>query len=184
MKRWFTRILAVAQIGGGFFGIMLVIQQFTANNQNIMSTIINLAFAAIFAIGIIAGVALLEDYKAGISLSRFYQIIQIPLFSSPFLQYGLASGLFGTIRFGANSFNWDFAMGSRYTFFINGNASWTFGLNLAALFFFAYLLTLKTGRQIKVKLPPQQLHNEHIIDSPVRQSRKNEFLYTGASELR
>jgi hypothetical protein len=173
------RILAVAQIGGGFFGIMLVIQQFATNNQNAISTIINLAFAALFALGIIAGIALFEAPTTGVTLSRFYQILQIPLFSSPFLEYGFASGLFGTIRFSASSFNWNFAMGSRYILFINGNAPWTFGLNLVAVFFFVYLLTIKTGRQTQANLP-EQLHGYDVIDSPIRQSRTNEFLYAGA----
>lgn len=180
MNRWLMRILAVAQIGGGFLGITLVVQQFAANNQNHISATINLAFAALFAVGIIAGVALLEDYKAGVSLSKCYQLLQIPLLSSPLFEYGLACGLFGTIRFGAGGFTWNFAMGSRYIFFINGNAPWNFGLNLVAVLFFVYLLTIKTDTTIRAKLQTEESDNYEINTSPVRSSRKNEFLYSGA----
>lgn len=181
MSWWLRRIIAVAQIGGGFMGSTLIIVSLMSEKQDNISGSIQLFFAALFGFGIIAGVALIESSKYGILLSKIYQVIQIPILTSPIVQYAFCSGLFGTVNFSANGFNWDLFVGSRYVFFIGADVSFGFGLNLVAIFFFLALVKMNHEKRRSKIMYTEQLQNQDVTISPVRRSRKNEYLYAGSA---
>jgi len=94
MNRWIRRVLVVLEVGGGFAGISILLfsRQWNASVPVTVWTLSSL-FALLFFFGIVAGLALMEAPKLGITLSAVYQALQTPAISSPVLTYSAFSGL-------------------------------------------------------------------------------------------
>jgi formate/nitrite transporter FocA (FNT family) len=87
MNCWLRRLIAVIQIGGGFMGIIITLQALANGDKDSLYITSNIVFAMFFVLGIAAGAALLESAPLGLFLSKIFQLIQIPVISSPFFQY-------------------------------------------------------------------------------------------------
>jgi hypothetical protein len=145
MNKWMKRLLVVFQIGGSFAGLVINLQYLVARDVPVSSAILGLIFTAIFVFGIIAGVALIENERAGIVLSRIFQGMQIPFLSSGIIVYKFSCGLgFYLIRLemGMGHDHW-FGFGCHYALHLFRESPWAIGVNVVALVFFIYLVRLR-----------------------------------------
>lgn len=142
MRKYIIYFLIILQVGGGFMGIWSVLTT-TQWYRHLPIHLWIFVFlpVSMFFLGIIAGLAFLEKPKLGIALSSIYQMLQIPIVSSPLLSYRFLSGLILGIgwsknkpvvlaEFGASII----VMGFRNT------DQWIIGVNMLALFLLIYLL--------------------------------------------
>ena len=135
----------VFQIGGSFAGLVINLQYLVAGELQIGSVVHCLIASAILVFGIIAGVALIENERAGIVLSQIFQGMQIPSLSSGIIVYRFCCGLgFYLIRqeMGMGHYHW-FRLGYHYTLLLFCEAPWGIGVNVVALVFFIYLVRLR-----------------------------------------
>lgn len=141
MNKWLKGCLVLFQIGGGLLGIGLIGRVLLAGNLAPIAKIVNLAFIAVFAFGVLAGVAIIKKPKLGLILSLVFQGIQIPVYLTPALSYVLSSGAFVHIFRHETGWGTRFALlGSRFYFYINGGDPRCVGVNIVALVLFIFLI--------------------------------------------
>jgi hypothetical protein len=146
MNKWMKRLLVVFQIGGGFAGLVVGAQYLFMSDASVTSVIICLIFSTIFVFGIVTGLVLIENERVGILLSQIFMGIQIPLLSSPIIEYKLISGLGVVVFFQAAKVGLNSWLGCHYTFYLFREAPWGIGMNLVALMFFIYLARLRKSK--------------------------------------
>src|SRR5260370_343263 len=97
MNIWFRRFLVVLTIGGGFLGVVILVDAlFAAKNTPLSGYVMIPLFIALYIYGIFAGIRLSEDaFHYGHVL--FFYALQVPFFSSPILVYRFACGFHATI---------------------------------------------------------------------------------------
>ena len=141
MNKWLRTVLLLLQIGGGVLGFVIIGRVLWETDQTRATVMYNAAFLVVFAFGILAGVALITRPGLGIVLSLIFQGIQIPLFASPAVYYKMFSGTFFNVYWHANGWGTDFAfLTSGFHFYLNGQQSLFFGVNILALVLFVLLL--------------------------------------------
>lgn len=145
MNRWIRRLLLVAEIGGGFLGLALVLHTLMAKPVNTVTAVVSAIFSGLFLFGIIAGLALVERPALGLRLSAVYQALQVPVFASPLVTYLFMSGLMvGVVVRPQNGFpnlSANLYFGSQFQFFIHQSAPLQVGINLVPV---ALLIALRS----------------------------------------
>lgn len=142
MQIWLKRLLLVFEIGGGFLGLAMTAQNlFTSEAEKLVLTP-GIGFGLLYLFGIIAGLVLAENERAGILLSLIYHALQVPVFASSYLTYSFSSGFCLNIWLGAESTGTNFYLGSHFAFYVLSEMPWSFGLNLFAVIVFMYLLII------------------------------------------
>jgi hypothetical protein len=140
MNKWIKRLLLIFEIGGGFLGLALIAKGVAASEITPVFIMLNVIFAGLFSLGIVAGLALVEKPHLGLRLSLIYQALQIPMFASPVITYILTSGFMvgvylqlvtGQFKFGAN-----FNLGSQFQFHLFKDMPWLLGVNIVAVVLF------------------------------------------------
>ena len=132
MNIWFRRFLVVLTIGGGFLGVVILVDTlFTAQNTPVLVYAIFAFLIALYIYGIFAGIRLSEDAnRYGYVL--FFYALQVPFLSSPILVYRFACGFHATIWVIGFSIGWMFRLGSDCQLTILQPNSWGGGVNLFA----------------------------------------------------
>ena len=134
MNKWLRAFLLLLQIGGGVIGFVIIGRVLLQTDQTQVTVMFNVAFLAVFAFGILAGIALIMKPGLGLVLSLIFQGIQIPLFASPAVSYNMFAGGFFNIYWYQNGWGTDFAfLASRFYFYINGQQPLFLGVNILAL---------------------------------------------------
>ena len=136
-------MLIVLEVGGGFMGFSVLIVSLMNTGIPASSWIfpILILTGAMFLFGIVAGLALLERPRFGVTMSAVYQAFQIPILSSPLLTYTLVSGLQIGVGWFKVRLALFFEFGARCTFFLFRRSDpWIIGVNMLALALFVYLL--------------------------------------------
>jgi hypothetical protein len=144
MRKCILYFVIVLEVGGGFMGFWSLFRSWlmdTSTPTPPFDLIFPIFIGALFLFGIAAGLAFVEKPQWGIAMSAVYQMLQIPILSSPVITYKLVSGLqlgIGCIE-GKTAFMTEF--GARCTFSIlRRTDSWVVGINLLALALFVFLL--------------------------------------------
>jgi hypothetical protein len=161
MNIWFRRFLVVLTIGGGFLGVVILVDTlFAAQNTPVFAYAIFAVLIAFYTYGIFAGIRLSEDARHYGHVLFFYAL-QVPFFSSPILLYRFACGFHATIWVVGFSFGWMFRLGSDCQLAILQPNSWGAGVNLfAAAILFALVVHFFSDED---KVPTQ---GQPVTDPP------------------
>lgn len=139
MNKFFTNILIILEVGGGFMGFSVILASQPWNKH--INPFVYSGASLLFMFGIFAGLALIKESRCGIVSSAIYQALQVPFISSHVISYNILSGIklvVGVLR-GMPYVTID--IGARVIIVFGGETdSWGFGINLIALILFVYLI--------------------------------------------
>lgn len=93
MRTILFRLIGILEVAGGLYGIAVMLRRllpFGASHANLVAVI----GLAVFIFVLLAGVELLGGSERGVRLSRWAQLLQLPLIALPVFSYGLHSGAF------------------------------------------------------------------------------------------
>jgi len=141
MNIWFRRFLAVMTIGGGFLGVVILVDTlFVAQKTPVFGYAMIAVLIALYIYGIFAGIRLSEN-GSHYGQVLFFYALQVPFFSSPILLYRFACGFHAMIWVVGFSIGWMFRLGSDCQLAILQPNSWGGGVNLfAAAILFALVI--------------------------------------------
>ncbi|MHC4727724.1 MAG: hypothetical protein ACYS17_10915 [Planctomycetota bacterium] len=169
MNRLIKYFLIVIQIGGGFMGLVFLLNKNPLGEGVSLSMRIFFAlFACLFAFGIAAGLALTEWPRRGLQMSLIYQVLQIPIVSSPIITYVFFSGLriFAGWKEGNGFVLYEF--GTNIAIYVMREDPWSISINLLALVLSVYLLVQL--RPKKKAIPPEEDTMMNLVNE---QPKKN-----------
>ncbi|MEO5829813.1 MAG: hypothetical protein ABIQ36_04520 [Rhodanobacter sp.] len=129
------RLIGVLEIAGGFYGVAVMLHRLLPFGAN--DSLIALLGLALYGFILAAGIQLVAGSEQGVRMSRWAQLLQLPLIALPVFSYGLHCGAFvnvfatlqATPRLGI-----DWHLGSQgFMLAIAGPSVSRLGLNLLAL---------------------------------------------------
>lgn len=136
MRNLLFRLIGILEVAGGLYGIAVMLRRLLPLGST-QDSIVALLGLALFGFVLVAGVRLLEGSESGVQLSRWAQLLQLPLIATPVFSYALHSGAFvnvfatlqATPRLGI-----DWHLGTQgFVLAVAGPATSRLGINLLAL---------------------------------------------------
>jgi hypothetical protein len=93
MRSILFRLIGILEVAGGLYGVTAMLRRLLplGSTHDSLLAVIGLA---LFGFVLVAGVLLLEGSERGIRLSRWAQLLQLPLIATPVFSYALHSGAF------------------------------------------------------------------------------------------
>ncbi|MCD6581733.1 MAG: hypothetical protein J7K90_08015 [Desulfuromusa sp.] len=148
MNLLLLRLIAAVEIFGGVWGIVIMLYRMANVLDNLKFVIFLLLYLIPFTLSILAGVFLLKNKVAGLNLSLFVQLLQIPYFALTGLYYSFISGILLGIRIsfleGTTHYNFNFLFGGYCQIQTGLTAEFAaFGINIFAVVVFGFLLFYK-----------------------------------------
>lgn len=136
MRNVLFRLIGMLEVAGGLYGFAGALYRLLPLRHAQDAVPAVLALAA-YAFVMVAGVLLLEGAERGVRLSRWAQLLQLPLLATPIFSYGLHCGayvnLFATLHWPPRLLL-DAHFGSEgFRLALGGPASARIGVNLLAL---------------------------------------------------
>jgi hypothetical protein len=129
------RLIGIFEIAGGLYGAVKMLNRLLPLGSH--DSVLALIGLAVFTFVLVAGVLLVEGSEQGVRLSRWAQLLQLPLIATPVFSYALHSGAFinvfatlqATPRLGI-----DWHVGSQgFVLAVAGPSVSRLGINLLAL---------------------------------------------------
>jgi hypothetical protein len=129
------RLIGIFEIAGGLYGAVKMLNRLLPLGSH--DSVLALIGLAVFIFVLVAGVLLVEGSEQGVRLSRWAQLLQLPLIATPVFSYALHSGAFinvfatlqATPRLGI-----DWHVGSQgFVLAVAGPSVSRLGINLLAL---------------------------------------------------
>lgn len=135
MRNFLFRLIGILEVAGGLYGVAVMLRRLLPLGS--ANSVVALIGLALFGFTLIAGVLLLEGGENGVRLSRWAQLLQLPLIATPVLSYALHSGafvnLFVTLQ-AAPRLGLDWHFGSQgFALAATGPSVSKLGVNLLAL---------------------------------------------------
>ncbi|NII11315.1 hypothetical protein [Oleiagrimonas sp. C23AA] len=96
MRQLLFRVIGILQIAGGLFGLAAMIQRLYPWGMR-ADVIIAILGALAFGFILVSGVLLIEGRESGVRLSRWAQLLQLPLIATPWFSYSLHAGAFANV---------------------------------------------------------------------------------------
>lgn len=93
MRTILFRLIGILEVAGGLYGVTAMLRRllpFGSTHDSLVAVI----GLVLFGFVLVAGVLLLEGSERGIRLSRWAQLLQLPLIATPVFSYALHSGAF------------------------------------------------------------------------------------------
>jgi hypothetical protein len=136
MRTIVYRLIGVLEIAGGLYGLIWMLRRLLPFSDHHDNVILALG-VVVFGFVLVAGVLLLEGHEQGVRMSRWAQLLQLPLIATPVFSYALHSGafinLFATLQ-ARPRLGLDWHVGSQgFGLAIAGPAVSRIGVNLLAL---------------------------------------------------
>lgn len=92
MRLILFRLIGILEVAGGLYGVAAMLRRLLPfGNHESVAALLGLA---LFGFILAAGVQLLDDSERGIRMSRWAQLLQVPLVALPAFSYALHSGAF------------------------------------------------------------------------------------------
>ncbi len=152
MNLLLLRFIAVIEILGGVWGLLIMLYRMTHVLDNLKFVLFLLFYLIPFALSILAGILLLKNKMAGLNLSLVVQLLQIPYFTLSGLYYSFMSGLLLGVRIsfleGMTNYNFNLLLGGYCQIQTGLPVEITlFGINIFALLVFVFLFFYKLKRE-------------------------------------
>ena len=135
MRTFLFRLIGILEIAGGLYGAGAMLRRLLPLGST-YDTLHALIGLLLFGFVLVAGVLLVEGSERGVTLSRWAQLLQLPLIATPVFSYALHCGAYLNIVTTAHLARpWlDWSFGSQgFGLAVAGPAVSRFGLNLLAL---------------------------------------------------
>ena len=135
MRTVLFRLIGILEIAGGFYGVAAMLHRLLPFGAH--DSLIALLGLALYGFVLAAGIQLVAGSEQGVRMSRWAQLLQLPLIALPVFSYGLHCGAFvnvfatlqSTPRLGI-----DWHLGSQgFLLAIAGPSVSRIGINLLAL---------------------------------------------------
>jgi len=81
------------EVAGGFYGVVAMLRRLLPLGST-HDSVVAVIGLLLFGLVLVAGVLLLEGSEGGVRLSRWAQLLQLPLIATPVFSYALHSGAF------------------------------------------------------------------------------------------
>lgn len=136
MRTILFRLIGVFEVAGGLYGVAAMLRRLLPLGST-QDSVVALIGLALFGFVLAAGVQLIDGSERGIRMSRWAQLLQVPLIATPVFSYALHSGAFvnvfailhSTPRLGI-----DWRLGSQgFVLAVAGPSVSRLGINLLAL---------------------------------------------------
>lgn len=136
MRNFLFRLIGILEVAGGLYGVAVTLHRLLPLGST-QQSLVALIELAVFGFVLVAGVLLLEGSESGVRMSRWAQLLQLPLLATPMFSYALHSGafvnVFATLQ-AAPRLGIDSHFGSQgFVLAFAGPAVSRLGLNLLAL---------------------------------------------------
>jgi hypothetical protein len=93
MRTVLFRLIGILEIAGGLYGVAAMLHRLLPLGST-RESLMALLGLAVYGFVLAAGVMLLEGSERGVMLSRWAQLMQLPLLATPVFSYALHSGAF------------------------------------------------------------------------------------------
>ncbi|HJW07709.1 MAG TPA: hypothetical protein VJ527_14560 [Rhodanobacter sp.] len=135
MRTVLFRLIGILEIAGGFYGVAAMLRRLLPFGAH--DSLVALLGLALYGFVLAAGVQLMAGSEHGVRLSRWAQLLQLPLIATPLFSYGLHCGafvnVFATLQ-AAPRLGLDWHFGTQgFVLAAAGPAVSRLGLNLLAL---------------------------------------------------
>jgi len=135
MRTVLFRLIGILEIAGGFYGVAAMLRRLLPFGAH--DSLVALLSLALYGFVLAAGVQLMAGSEHGVRLSRWAQLLQLPLIATPLFSYGLHCGafvnVFATLQ-AAPRLGLDWHFGTQgFVLAAAGPAVSRLGLNLLAL---------------------------------------------------
>lgn len=131
---WLRRFHLIATVGGGFAGLAICLATVTGNWAQLKASavVLMLAFAALCVWAIYLGVKLFEgrDVRRGL---RFFYIIQLLNFTTPWFSFHAGFGLMLYLGVLADGQNFRIQLGADWTTSFLSGDSWSVAINVVPI---------------------------------------------------
>ena len=136
MRNFLFRLIGILEVAGGLYGVAVMLHRLLPLGST-HDSIVALIGLLLFGFVLVAGVLLLEGSESGVRLSRWAQLLQLPLIATPVFSYALHSGafvnVFATLQ-AAPRLGIDWHLGTQgFVLAVAGPAVSRLGINLLAL---------------------------------------------------
>jgi hypothetical protein len=146
MSRIWIRIIAVLEIVGGAFGILFIVLQFVAGENDRLALVLALVSLAVYLLSFVAGVALWRGHRFGRVGSIAVQAIQLPKYGSQLFFFMFSFGFdaypyFALTNTANTIVGFEFKLLAFNQLFVNvADAPVVFGVSIPACIFLSMLL--------------------------------------------
>ena len=86
------RLIGVLEIAGGFYGVAAMLHRLLPFGAN--DSVVALLGLVLYGFVLAAGIQLVAGSEQGVRMSRWAQLLQLPLIALPIFSYGLHCGAF------------------------------------------------------------------------------------------
>lgn len=93
MRTTLFRLIGVLEVAGGLYGVAVMLRRLLPLGST-HDSVVALIGLALFGFVLAAGVQLIDGSERGIRMSRWAQLLQVPLIATPVFSYALHSGAF------------------------------------------------------------------------------------------
>lgn len=136
MRSFLFRLIGILEIAGGLYGTVNMLRLLLPPGST-KESLIALIGLLLFGFVLVAGILLVEGSERGVALSRWAQLLQLPLIATPMFHYALHSGaylnVFTTLQ-ASPRLSLDWHIGSQgFVLALAGPAVSWLGINLLAL---------------------------------------------------
>ena len=136
MRNFLFRLIGILEVAGGLYGVAVMLRRLLPLGST-HDSIVALIGLLLFGFVLVAGVLLLEGSESGVRLSRWAQLLQLPLIATPVFSYALYSGAFVNVFATLQStphLGVDWRLGSQgFVLALAGPSVSRLGINLLAL---------------------------------------------------
>ena len=149
-----ARIIAVFLVAGGLLGILsLVMMHFhLAQQHQSLPVISSVVFVALFAWGILTGIALWRATPRGFKWAKILFALQVPVFHVARLTYEFSTGFSFRVMIGNTSRYIGGDIGSSLSFAVSPQSlGFMFGINIVAVIALVYLI--RASRPASTRVP-------------------------------
>ena len=134
MRTILFRLIGILEIAGGLYGVGAMLRRLLPLGSH--DSIVALIGLALFGFVLAAGVQLVDGSDRGVQMSRWAQLLQLPLLATPIFSYALHCGAYLNLETTAHLvrpwLSWNF--GSQgFALASTGPSVSRFGINLLAL---------------------------------------------------
>jgi hypothetical protein len=135
MRSFLFRLIGILEIAGGLYGAATMLRRLLhlGSTLDVLHGVLGLA---LFGFVLVAGVMLVEGDERGVRMSRWAQLLQLPLIATPVFSYALHAGgylnIYTTAHLAQPWLDWSFGT-QGFGLAIAGPAVSRFGVNLLAL---------------------------------------------------
>jgi len=93
MRNILFRLIGILEIAGGFYGVATMLHRLLPFGST-QDSVVALIGLVLYGFVLSAGVQLVDGSERGVQMSRWAQLLQLPLIATPVFSYGLHSGAF------------------------------------------------------------------------------------------